>query len=331
MDPRPVGLTRAIPRRRLLAGRGDRRAHRDPARLVLLARPWDRAGSAARADGLAGDHERDPGRFRAGGMWRCRHSPISPASTSPACTCRTALRATMPRHPRPARSAGSERTGTSSRRTSAPASTRSLAPGPNDLVLPVTGSGGEPLAADGSRGFAGPRLPASTGSPAAGLGRCGSHDRGRDPRRPLRDPHAHRPDAWDCRRSPRGYFLKDVTLTLSAHDTIERRGRHHSWLTQPRSSRVGHYSPCNLTVYKNAWSTETPGQPAVSRDARAPDPRGHPLLPVPGRRSTSSASPTADAAVDHRRAARSGWPATTPGSSSRWSPGLWRKYIMGKP
>ena len=60
-----------------------------------------------------------------------------------------------------------------------------------------------------------------------------------------------------------GLFLKDVTLTLSERETLSE-DRQTTWLTQP-VVEYGHYSPCNLTAYKNLWSKETPGQPLSDR------------------------------------------------------------------
>ena len=82
-------------------------------------------------------------------------------------------------------------------------------------------------------------------------------------------------------------------LLPQGRDTDARRGR--TGRTEPTlladaagAQRMINYSPCNLTLYKNMWSKEAAGQPLSRPDARDADPRGHPLLPVPGRSMTST-------------------------------------------
>jgi len=193
MGPRPVPLTRAVPRRRrllvagiialiaiLLAG----------LLAALVARPWDRAASADQPT-----------------VWQAITSGIRDDSVPrdvalQAFAYVTGVDIPGVRVPDGAQGddAPTSATGalrwvrahwdelTPDQRASIEAFTRA---GPDDLVLPVTGPGGEPLAgadrvASLDRGLPLRLFPAPQVSDAA------AHDRGRDPRRPVRDTDAHR-------------------------------------------------------------------------------------------------------------------------------------------
>ena len=62
-----------------------------------------------------------------------------------------------------------------------------------------------------------------------------------------------------------GIFLKEVTLTLTEDDGKREDGRLLFALTQAGNHESGGVNvnnfPCHVTIYKNLWGAETPGQP----------------------------------------------------------------------
>ena len=265
MDPRPVVVTRATPQWRLLLAAGIVALIAILLAVRLLARPWDRAGSAARptvwqaiTSGIQGDSvpsgcgaagirlshgRRHSRRARAGrrSERRCpdirdRRAPLGPSALGRACTGPA-------RQHRRVHAARPERPRASGHRLRRRAACRG-----------------------GSRGFAGPRSAPSTGSPPAGLGRGGSHDRGRDPRRPLRDPHAHRPApgiAGDHRGVlPQG---RDAHAERARHD--ERRGQHPD--ADPACRRGRPLQPVQPDRVQECVVDGGARSARVSRDARA--------------------------------------------------------------
>ena len=127
-----------------------------------------------------------------------------------------------------------------------------------DLVLPVTGQDGEPLAhAD--------RLASVDAGPPDGpaLGRVTNDAKGTVADAVRDDLFAtitHIGQKLGLPVIREGLFLKDVTLTLTEDSGLRADGTYTYWLTQP-VLEGDNYSPCNLTLYKNLWSKEAAGQP----------------------------------------------------------------------
>ena len=131
--------------------------------------------------------------------------------------------------------------------------------GAEDLVLSVTGAGGEPLAGldrvasiDGRVPLG--LMPRETGSNAA------TATVGDAIRDDLFATITHIGQKLGLPPIREGLYLKDVTLTLTEDSGLRKDGSYTFWLTQPILEDYN-YSPCNLTVYKNLWSKETAGQP----------------------------------------------------------------------
>jgi hypothetical protein len=131
-------------------------------------------------------------------------------------------------------------------------------PRTGDLVLPVTGQDGEPLArAD--------RLASVDAGPPDGppLGRV-TNDAKSTVADAVRDDLfatiTHIGQKLGLPVIREGLFLKDVTLTLTEDSGLRADGTYTFWLTQP-VLEGDNYSPCNVTLYKNLWSKETAGQP----------------------------------------------------------------------
>lgn len=134
--------------------------------------------------------------------------------------------------------------------------TRLTQAGPNDLVIPVTGPGGEPIAAVGQVAALDGRPPAGP-LPRANLGTAATvADAIRDD---LFATITHIGEKLGLPVIHEGLYLKDVTLTLSEDSGLREDGSYTFWLTQPMVE-AGNYSPCNVTVYKDLWSKETAGQ-----------------------------------------------------------------------
>jgi hypothetical protein len=128
-----------------------------------------------------------------------------------------------------------------------------------DLVIPVTGPDGEQLGAADRIAAIGYRLPGgpipgrvTSNAPAATVGEAVRDD--------LFATITHIGQKLGLPVIREGLFLKDVTLTLTEESGLRKDGSYTFWWTQP-VIESGHYSPCNLTLYKNMWSKETPGQP----------------------------------------------------------------------
>jgi hypothetical protein len=130
---------------------------------------------------------------------------------------------------------------------------------PGDLVIPVTGPAGERLGTADRLASIGSRLPGGTiprpvtaDAPAATVAEAVRDD--------LFATITHIGQKLGLPVIREGLFLKDVTLTLTEESGLRKDGSYTFWLTQS-ALESGHYSPCNLTLYKNMWSKETAGQP----------------------------------------------------------------------
>jgi hypothetical protein len=129
-----------------------------------------------------------------------------------------------------------------------------LGPHPGDLVIPVTGPDGEEIAsasrvASTDGGVPGGLVPARTGSdaPAATVAEAIRAD--------LFATITHIGQKLGLPVIREGLYLTDVTLTLSDGDDGDA-----FWVTHA-SLGDNNYRPCELTVFHNLWSKETPGQP----------------------------------------------------------------------
>ena len=129
-----------------------------------------------------------------------------------------------------------------------------LGPHPGDLVLPVTGR-------DGERAAGANRVASASGGVPQGLvperigGDAPSATVAEAIRSDLFATITHIGQKLGLPVIREGLYLKDVTLTLAEGDDGNA-----FWVTHAQLGD-NNYSPCNLTVFHNLWSTETPGQP----------------------------------------------------------------------
>jgi hypothetical protein len=258
MNPRPVVTARAIPQRRQLLAAGVVALIAILLAGLLLARPWDRAKTAAeptawqaitagiRGDSVPLDVALQAFAYLTGVDITGVHVPGGAPGDDAPTSATGALRWVRAHWDELA----------PDQRAAIEAFTRA---GPSDLVLPVTGSRGEPLAgAD--------RVASLGGGPPRGLvpGPLVSNAAAARVADAIRDDLfktlTHIGQRLGLSEITEGLFLKDVTLTLSEDSGLRDDGSYTFWLTQAALDDAN-YSPCNLTVYKNLWSKETPGQP----------------------------------------------------------------------
>ena len=324
MDPRPVASMRAIPQRRQLLAAGVVALIAILLAGLLLARPWDRAKTAADATvwqaitaGIRGDSV-----------------PLDVALQAFAYVSGVDIPGVRVPDGATGDDAPTSATGplrwvrahwdelAPDQRAAIEAFIRA---GPSDLVLPVTGSGGEPLAGTD-------RVASLGGGPPRGLvpGRIASNAAAATIGDAIRDDLfktlTHIGQRLGLPEISEGLFVKDVTLTLSEHDTTNDRVQTF-WLTQA-VVEGGHYSPCNLTVYKNLWSKETPGQPL---SATMHVTLTHEVVHCYQYQIVDDVH-IADQMPPWIMEGTAIWLAgNDTGIVEPMTPGLWRKYIMGKP
>jgi hypothetical protein len=324
MDPRPVAFMRAIPQRRQLLAAGIVALIAILLAGLLLARPWDRAKTTAeptvwqaitagiRGDSVPLDVALQAFAYLTGVDIPGVRIPGGATGDDAPTSATGALRWVRAHWDELA----------PDQRAAIEAFTRA---GPSDLVLPVTGSRGEPLAgADrvASLGGGPPRglVPGSlvSNTAAATVGDAIRDD--------LFETLTHIGQRLGLPEITEGLFLKDVTLTLSEHDTTNDEVNTF-WLTQP-VVEAGHYSPCNLTVYKNLWSKETPGHPL---SATMHVLLTHEVIHCYQYQVVDDVY-IADKMPPWIMEGTAIWLAgNDTGIVEPMTPGLWRKYIMGKP
>jgi hypothetical protein len=324
MDPRPVAFMRAIPQRRQLLAAGTVALIVILLAGLLLARPWDRATTAAeptvwqaitagiRGDSVPRDVALQAFAYLTGVDIPGVRVPGGPTGDDAPTSATGALRWVRAHWDELA----------PDQRAAIEAFTRA---GPSDLVLPVTGSRGEPLAgADRVASLdVGPTRGLVPGPLASNAAAATIGDAIRDD---LFKTLTHIGQRLGLPEITEGLFLKDVTLTLSEHDTTND-GVNTLWLTQA-VVESGHYSPCNLTVYKNLWSKETPGQPL---SATMHVTLTHEVIHCYQYQIVDDVY-IADQMPPWIMEGTAIWLAgNDTGIVEPMTPGLWRKYIMGKP
>jgi hypothetical protein len=323
MDPRPVAFVRAIPQRRRLLAAGIVALIVILLAGLLLARPWDRAKTAAeptvwqaitagiRGDSVPLDVALQAFAYLTGVDIPSVRVPGGAAGDDAPTSATGALRWVRAHWDELA----------PEQRAAIEAFTRAR---PSDIVLPVTGFRGEPLAgADRVASLGGGRPSGLVPGPLASNGAAKIGDAIRDD---LFKTLTHIGQRLGLPEITEGLFLKDVTLTLSEHDTTNDEV-HTLWLTQA-AVESGHYSPCNLTVYKNLWSKETPGQPL---SATMHVTLTHEVIHCYQYQVVDDVY-IADQMPPWIMEGTAIWLAgNDTGIVEPMTPGLWRKYIMGKP
>jgi hypothetical protein len=325
MDPRPVAFMRAIPQRRQLLAAGIVALIAILLAGLLLARPWDRAKSAAeptvwqsitagvRGDSVPLDVALQAFAYLTGVDIPGVRVPGGAAGDDAPTSATGALRWVRAHWDELA----------PDQRAAIEAFTRA---GSSDLVLPVTGSRGEPLAgADRLASLGGgPPRGLVPGPPVPNTAAATVGDAIRDD---LFKTLTHIGQRLGLPEITGGLFLKDVTLTLSEDSGLREDGSYTFWLTQAAVEN-GHYSPCNLTVYKNLWTRETPGQPL---SATMHVTLTHEVIHCYQYQVVDDVY-IADQMPPWIMEGTAIWLAgNDTGIVEPMTPGLWRKYIMGKP